>query len=114
MTPIHYIMGELGSVNGETLTATELPLATRSRSRHKHLTAPTRGVFRRFALVRGSAVAERAGRRRAVAQPGDHERRARCPTLRAGDSTISWPFPAIAWRRYGLSQPGDRPRDGAA
>ena len=44
-TPIHYIMGELGNVNGETLTATELPLATKVRSGHKHLTSPTREVF---------------------------------------------------------------------
>lgn len=53
-TPIHYIMGELGNVNGETLTATELPLAFKVREGHKHLTQPLREVFRRFALVRGN------------------------------------------------------------
>lgn len=105
-TPIHYIMGELGNVNGETLTATELPLATKVRSGHKHLTSPTREVFRRFALVRGSdAVAQAC--RTAVVQWRNPETMsdAQVSDAASKDSTIGWPFPAILERRYGLSQP---------
>lgn len=105
-TPIHYIMGELGNVNGETLTATELPLATKVRTGHKHLGRPTREVFRRLALVRGnSAVAEAC--RTAVVQWKNPETMsdAQVSDAASKDKTIGWPFPAILERRYNLSQP---------
>lgn len=105
-TPIHYIMGELGNVNGETLTATELPLATKVRAGNKHLTQPVREVFRRFALVQGNpALAEacRAG----VVQWKNPETMsdAQVSDAASKDKTIGWPFAAILERRYNLSQP---------
>lgn len=105
-TPIHYIMGELGNVNGETLTATELPLAMKVREGHKHITAPARGVFQRFALVRGRAdVAEAC--RTATLQFRNPETSSDAQTADAAvkDRAVGWPFSAVLERRYGLSQP---------
>ena len=105
-TPIHYIMGELGNVNGETLTATELPLAGKVREGHKHLTGPARGIFRRMALVRGqSAVAEAC--RTAQVQWKNPETASDSQVSDAAlkDTQVGWPFAAVLERRYGLSQP---------
>lgn len=105
-TPVHYIMGELGNVNGETLTAAELPLAMKTREGHKHLTGPIREVVRRFALVRGNkAVAEAC--RTAVVQWKNPETSSDAQMSDAAlkDSQVGWPFAAILERRYGLSQP---------
>jgi len=105
-TPIHYIMGELGNVNGETLTALELPLATKVRKGHKSLTRPTREVFRRFALVRGqSGVADAC--RAAVIQWRNPETMSDAQVSDAAtkDRSIGWPLQAIFERRYGMSQP---------
>ena len=105
-TPIHYIMGELGNVNGETLTATELPLAMKVREGHKHLATPVREVFRRFALVRGNTeVAEQC--RTAVVQWKNPETSsdAQISDAATKDKVVGWPFAAILERRYGLSQP---------
>lgn len=105
-TPVHYIMGELGNVNGETLTAAELPLAMKTREGHKHLTGPTREVARRFALVRGNkGVADAC--RTAVLQWKNPETSSDAQLSDAAlkDSQVGWPFAAILERRYGLSQP---------
>jgi hypothetical protein len=105
-TPIHYIMGELGNVNGETLTALELPLATKVRKGHKSLTRPTREVFRRFALVRGEkAIADAC--RTAVIQWRNPETMSDAQVSDAAtkDRSIGWPLQAIFERRYGMSQP---------
>lgn len=105
-TPIHYIMGELGNVNGDTLTATELPLAKKVHEGNKHLTGPMREVFRRFALVRGDKrVADAC--RTAVVQWQNPETASDSQTADAAikAKTVGWPFEAILERIYGLSQP---------
>ena len=105
-TPIHYIMGELGNVNGETLTATELPLAKKVHEGTKHATRPMREVFRRLALARGNeAVAEAC--RTAVVQWANPETASDSQTADAAikAKTVGWPFEAILERIYGLSQP---------
>ena len=105
-TPIHYIMGELGNVNGETLTALELPLAMKVRKGHKSLTRPTREVFRRFALVRGNAAIADACRT-AVVQWRNPETMSDAQVSDAAtkDKAVGWPLQAIFERRYGMSQP---------
>lgn len=105
-TPIHYIMGELGNVNGETLKATEMPLATKVREGHDYLTRPVREIFRRMALVRGNKGAADACRT-AVTQWMNPETSTDAQTSDAAlkDSQIGWPFAAILERQYGLSQP---------
>lgn len=52
-TPLHLIHGELGNVNGETLTAMENPLVSKVYEAHKFYTPAVREVFRLMALVRG-------------------------------------------------------------
>lgn len=105
-TPIHYIMGELGNVNGDTLTATELPLAKKVNEGNKHLTGPMREVFRRFALVRGDQKVADACRT-AVVQWQNPETASDSQTADAAvkAKTVGWPFEAILERIYGLSQP---------
>ena len=104
-TPIHYIVGDLGNVNGETLVATETPLAMKVREAHKFYQAPIREVFRLMALVRGNdsvAAACRSG----VVQWRDPETRSMAQVSDAAlkDRQIGWPFAAILERRYGLDQ----------
>lgn len=105
-TPIHYIMGELGNVNGDTLTATELPLSKKVNEGNKHLTGPQREVFRRFALVRGNAAVADACRT-AVVQWQNPETSSDSQTADAAIKAkqVGWPFEAILERIYGLSQP---------
>lgn len=105
-TPIRYIMGELGNVNGDTVQATDFPLATKVRQGHKHLTGPTRQLFRLLALVRGQdTVAEAC--RTAVVQWRNPEtmQDAQISDAASKDAAIGWPFAAVLERRYGLSQP---------
>ena len=105
-TPIHYIMGELGNVNGETLTALELPLATKVRKGHKSLTRPTREVFRRFAIVREQAAVADACRSATIQWRNPETMSdAQVSDSASKDRAIGWPLSAIFERRYGMSQP---------
>lgn len=104
-TPIHYIVGDLGNVNGETLTATETPLAMKVREAHKFYTPAVRGVFQRIALVRGNtglAEACRTGR----VQWANPETRSEAQLADAAvkDKNVGFPLQWIAEKRYGLSQ----------
>lgn len=103
--PIHYIMGELGNVNGETLTATEAPLGMKVRENQAFSTDPARGIFRRFALVRGNKGVAEACRTAAMGW--------RNPVLFSDaqvsdaalkDRQAGWPFAAILERRYNMTQ----------
>lgn len=104
-TPIHYIVGDLGNVNGETLTATETPLAMKVRESHKFYTPAVRGVFRRIALVRGDldmAEACRTGR----VQWANPETRSEAQLADAAlkDRSVGFPLQWVAEKRYGLKQ----------
>lgn len=104
-TPIHYIMGELGNVNGETLTATELPLAYKVREGHKHLTHPVREVFRRIALVNGDgALAEACRTARLQWANPETATDSQVSDAALKDAQIGWSFASILEKRYGLSQ----------
>lgn len=105
-TPIHYIVGDLGNVNGETLKATETPLANDVREDHRFYAPSVRGVFRLMALVRGNkAVAEAC--RTATVQWANPETRSEAQLADAAlkDKQIGFPLAWIAAERYGLSQP---------
>jgi hypothetical protein len=104
-TPIHYIVGDLGNVNGETLVATETPLAMKVREAHKFYQSPIREVFRLMALVRGAdglADACRSG----VVQWRDPETRSMAQVSDAAlkDTQVGWPFEAVLERRYNMTQ----------
>lgn len=105
-TPIHYIMGELGNVNGDTLTATELPLSKKVDEANLYATGPMREVFRRFALVRGDKRVADACRTAGI-QWQNTQTSSDSQTADAAikAKTVGWPFEAVLERIYGLSQP---------
>lgn len=105
-TPIHLIHGELGNVNGDSIKALDGPLVAKVLAGRKHLTRPTREVFRRLALVReNKGVAEAC--RTAVVQFKNPETMldSQVSDAAAKDKAVGWPFAAILERRYNLSQP---------
>jgi hypothetical protein len=104
-TPIHYIVGDLGNVNGETLKATETPLASDVRNDHNFYKPPLRGVFRLMALVRGNTeVAEAC--RTATLQWKNPEtaNEAQLADAALKDRQVGFPLEWVAQERYGLSQ----------
>lgn len=105
-TPIHYIVGDLGNVNGETLQATETPLANDVREDHLFYGRPARGIFRQMALVRGEqAVADAC--RTAVLQWRNPATASEAQQADAAikDKQVGFPLEWIATERYGYSQP---------
>lgn len=104
-TPIYLVHGELGNVNGETLTGLDAPLVTKVRAAHRFYQSPARGVFRRMALVRGNAdvadacvtghVQWRNPEMRSDSQVADAAVKAR---------TVGWSFQSILERIYALPQ----------
>ena len=105
-TPIYLVHGELGNVNGETLTGLDAPLVSKVRESHKFYTSPMREVFNLFALVRGNATVADACRT-GVAQWKNPEVRSDAQISDAAlkDKQIGWPFASILEKRYGLAQP---------
>jgi hypothetical protein len=104
-TPIYLIHGELGNVNGETLTGLDAPLVSKVRESHTFYTSPVREVHRLMAMVRGDdrlADACRSG----IVQWANPETRSDAQVSDAAlkDSQIGWPFAAILERRYDLGQ----------
>lgn len=105
-TPIHYIVGDLGNVNGETLKATEIPLANDVREDHTFYGSPLRRLFRLMALVRGEqAVADACTT--AVLQWRNPETASEAQISDAAlkDRQNGFPLEWVATYRYGLSQP---------
>ena len=104
-TPIHYIVGELGNVNGETLTATETPLAMKVRESHNFYTPRVRDVFRLMAKVRGKdGVADAC--RFGLPQWRNPETRSEAQLADAAlkDKQRGLPLAYILEKRDGLSQ----------
>lgn len=104
-TPIHYIVGELGNVNGETLTATETPLAMKVRESHEFFTPAIRGVFRRIALVQGNDGLADACRTGQVQWRNPEIRsEAQMADAASKDKATGFPIMWIAKYRYGYDQ----------
>jgi hypothetical protein len=104
-TPIHYIVGELGNVNGETLTATETPLAMKVREAHEFHTPAIRGVFRRIALVQGKKDLADACRTGQVQWRNPEIRsEAQMADAASKDKATGFPLMWIAKYRFGYTQ----------
>jgi len=104
-TPIHYIVGELGNVNGETLTATETPLAMKVRESHEFYTPAVRGVFRRIALVQGKRDLADACRTGQVQWRNPEIRsEAQMADAASKDKATGFPIMWIAKYRFGYTQ----------
>lgn len=105
-TPIYLIHGELGNVNGDTLTGLDAPLNSKVRETHKFSTTPVREVFSMFALVRGDKDLAGACRSAVIGWANPEVRSdAQVSDAAVKDAQIGWPFAAILEKRYGLSQP---------
>lgn len=61
-TPIYLIHGELGNVNGETLTGLDAPLVSKVKAAQKFYTPAVREVFSLMADVRGNTEIAKAAR----------------------------------------------------
>lgn len=104
-TPIHYIVGDLGNVNGETLTATETPLAMKVRESNQYDTAPVRGIFQRIALVQGKKdLAEACRIGRVQWRNPEIRSEAQLADAASKDKTTGFPLLWIAKYRYGYNQ----------
>jgi hypothetical protein len=105
-TPIHYIVGELGNVNGETLKATESPLVTDVLDDQKSYGLGLRGLFRLMALVRGDRALADACRSASILWKNAETRtEAQLADAALKDRQIGFPLKWIAAERYNLSQP---------
>jgi hypothetical protein len=104
-TPIHYIVGELGNVNGETLTATETPLAMKVRESHEFFTPAIRGVFRRIALVQDNkALADQCRTGQVGWRDPEIRSQAQMADAASKDKATGFPIMWIAKYRYGYTQ----------
>lgn len=105
-TPIYLVHGELGNVNGETLTGLDAPLVGKVREGHKFYTAPAREVFSLMAAVRGNGKVSDACRTGVVQWKNPEVRSdAQISDAALKDVQIGWPLPAVLEKRYGMSQP---------
>ena len=102
-TPIYLVHGELGNVNGETLTGLDAPLVTKIQEGHKFYRSPTQEVFRLAALVRGDDAVARACRTGTVSWRDPQMRNdAQVSDAALKDRQVGWPLQAVLERRYGL------------
>lgn len=104
-TPIHYIVGELTNVNGDTLIAGEAPLVKKVEDAQAGYTAPIRELFALMALVRNRTDLARECR---VGRVGwkDAETRTQAQASDAAlkDKQVGLSMATILAKRYGMSQ----------
>lgn len=104
-TPVHYIVGELSNVNGETLLAGETGLVKKVEESQLFFGPEVREIHRLQALVRGEKDLAEACRTGTV-QWADAETRT---TAQAADAALKerqlgFPLAWIAEKRFGLTQ----------
>ncbi|MDF2915983.1 MAG: hypothetical protein K0S70_200 [Microbacterium sp.] len=105
-TPIYLVHGELGNVNGETLTGLDAPLVSKVREAHKFYRTPMREVFSLMAAVRGNeSVADAALTGDAQWKNPEVRSDAQISDAALKDRNIGWSFAGVLEKRYGLSQP---------
>ncbi|MFW7414750.1 phage portal protein [Demequina sp. SO4-18] len=105
-TPIYLVHGELGNVNGETLTGLDAPLVAKVREAHKFYQRPTRELFALMALVRDQKALARECALGTI-QWSNPEVRSDSQVSDAAlkDVQVGIPLQAVLETRYGYSQP---------
>lgn len=104
-TPIYLIHGELGNVNGETLTGLDAPLNAKVREAHKFYESPSLEVFALFALVWGNRDLARACRAGSIHWKNPEVRSdAQISDAALKDRQVGFAFASVLERRYGMSQ----------
>jgi len=104
-TPLHYIVGEMDNVSGETLIALESGLVKKVEEAQLFHSGAVREIFRLAALVQDDSALAAACRTGRVlwADPATRTQ-AQASDAAVKDRQIGFPFEWIAERRYGLTQ----------
>jgi hypothetical protein len=105
-TPPHYlVLGKgLVNVNAEGMKTAETGLVKKVGEMHLFLSPPTRGIFQRYALVRGKApLAEKAKFGTVQWKDAENHSEAQLVDALTKLGGLGFPFPWLA-ERYGLSQ----------
>lgn len=104
-TPIHYIVGELTNVNGDTLIAGEAPLVKKCEDAQAGYTASVREVFALMALVRGKPELAKACRSGQVRwKDAETRTQAQASDAALKDRQVGLSLATVLARRYGMSQ----------
>lgn len=105
-TPIYLVHGELGNVNGETLTGLDAPLVSKVKQSQGVYQGPMREVFSLMAGVRGqTALAEACRTGQVLWKNAEVRSDAQVSDAAVKDRQVGWPFAAVLERRYGLDGP---------
>ena len=105
-TPIYLVHGELGNVNGETLTGLDAPLNSKVRESHKFYRSPVREVFGLFALVRDMPELAKACRLGGPMWANPEVRSdSQVSDAALKDRQVGWSLAGVLERRYGLTPP---------
>ena len=105
-TPVHYIVGELTNVNGETLLAGESGLVKKVEEFQLFAGSPVRRIHALMAMARGNAALAEACRYGTVQWAGAETRTtAQAADAALKDRQLGMPLAWIAEKRFGLSQP---------
>jgi len=103
-TPVHYIVGEMSNINGETLLAGETGLVKKVEEFHLFASGSMRQVFRLMALALGDAeLAEQVRFAQIVWKDPQTYTQAQASDAALKDRQVGFPFSWIAARRYGLT-----------
>lgn len=104
-TPIYLVHGELGNVNGETLTGLDAPLVAKVRESHKFYRRPVRELFALMALVRNNASLAKECRLGEAqwANPGVRSD-SQVSDAALKDVQVGIPLESVLETRYGYSQ----------
>lgn len=104
-TPIYLVHGELGNVNGETLTGLDAPLVAKVKEARAFYGSGIRDVFQMMALVRGNTNVAQAARTGVVnwSKP-EVQSESLISDAAIKDRQAGMPLQAILEDRYGYSQ----------
>ncbi len=104
-TPVHYIVGELSNVNGETLLAGETGLVKKVEEIQLFFGPAMREHFRLVALVRGQKdLAEACRTGRVLWADAETRTTAQAADAALKERQIGFPLRWIAEKRFGLTQ----------
>jgi hypothetical protein len=105
-TPIYLVHGELGNVNGETLTGLDAPLVSKVKQSQEVYQGPMREVFSLMAGVRGqTGLADACRTGQVLWKNAEVRSDSQVSDAAVKDRQIGWPLAAVLERRYGLDQP---------
>lgn len=103
-TPLHYIVGEMNNVNGDTLVALETGLVKKVEEAQLFMGPALREMFRLAALVRGDTALASAVRSGRILWADPQTRtQAQASDAAIKDRQVGLPLAWVAERRYGLT-----------